>query len=281
MAYGWLGTFRQGQWQAYRSFVLNERRDVGRRMAVIQAELIRIGIVNVLYASTIDETTGETSVTEQRMGFSVSQGSSLEKLIQAYIAQGGNPFDVSLFLSPDSTFLIDPEDEETETPQQPYGGVVYPKSANYGVGTTYEGGYLVVRKYIPARTGGRTDVQDNSVAGAIDASRKWVNTTIQSRLHDVEARILKLVDLREQLLQELDDLTMAVGGTTGSLPTLDQDAFDENLGVAKIVAAIDSIFYQKDDDGTPDFTTLNLEALEDYRSLLLDVDGGEEDNTAL
>lgn len=280
MGFGWLGTFRQGQWQAYRTFVLNERRDVGRRMAVIQAELARIGTVNVLYASTTDEASAETVVTEQRMGFEVSQGSSLEKLVQAYVAQGGNPFDVSLFLTPDSTYYLDPDDESSETPTQPYGGVVYPKSGNYGVGATYEGGYLVVKKYTPSRTGGRTDLQDNTVASAVDTSRRWVNTTIQARLHDLEARIIKLFDLREQLLQELDDLTMAVGGTTGALPTLDQDFYDEKLGVAKIVAAIDSVFYETDGDGVPDFSTINNDALEDYRSLLLDIEG-EEDNTAL
>lgn len=281
MPFGWLGTFRQGQWQEYRSFVLNERRDVGRRMAVIQAELTRIGIVNVLYAATKDATTGESVVTEQRMGFSVSAGSSLEKLVQAYIAQGGNPFNVSLFLSPDSTFSLDPDDVETEQPTQPYGGVVYPKSGDYGVGTSYEGGFLVVKKYTPARTGGRTDLQDNSVASAVDTSRRWVNTTIQARLHDLEARIIKLCDLREQLLEELDDITMAIGGTTGAVPALDQDFYDEKLGVAKIVAAIDSIFYEQDANGVPDFSTINNEALEDYRSLLVDVDGDEEDNTAL
>lgn len=281
MPFGWLGTFRQGQWQAYRSFVLNERRDASRRMAVIEAELDRVGSVTVLYATTRDEATGESVVSEQRMGFSVSQGSSLEKLVQAYVAQGGNPFDVSLFLTPDSTYLLDPEDEDSETPTQPYGGVVYPKSGDYGVGTAYEGGFLVIRKYTPSRVGGRTDLQDNTVAGAVDVSRRWVNTTIQARLHDIEAQIIKLCDLREQLLDELDDLTMAIGGTAGALPTLDQEQYDENLGVARVVAAIDAIFYDVNDDGVPDFASLNFDALESYRSLLLDAEGGEEDNTAL
>lgn len=281
MGFGWLGTFRQGQWQAYRSFVLNERRDVGRRMAVIQAELVRIGQVYVRYARTTDDATGETTVSEQRTGFAVSQGSSLEKLLQAYVAQGGNPFDVSLFLSPDSTFVTDEEDEELpELPTQPYGGVIYPQTGSYAVGTRYEGGYLVVQKYPPARTGGRKDLQDNTVAGAVAVTRKWVNTTIQNRLHDLEARILKLCDLREQLLDELDLLTMAVGGVSGAIPTLDQDFYDARLGVAKIVSAVDSIFYELDGEGVPDFTTTNNTMLESYPSLLTDIPG-EEDNTAL
>lgn len=280
MGFGWLGTFRQGQWQAYRSFVLHERRDIGRRMATIQSELTRIGSVTVFYAKTVDDATGVEQVTEQRTGFAVTQGSSLEKLFQAYIAQGGNPFDVSLFLSPDSTYLIDPDDPSTEVHTQPYGGVVYPKNGSYALGTTYEGGYLVVKKYVPARVGGRKDVQDNMVAGAIDTSRRWVNQTIQGRIHNLEARIIKLCDLREQLQQELELLTMAVGGTGGDLPSLDQDFFDDKQGVARIVAAIDSIFYLKDADGVPDFNTINEEALEEYQTLLLDIIG-EEDNTAL
>jgi hypothetical protein len=276
MGFGWLGTFRQGQWQAYRSFVLNERRDVGQRIAVIQAELKRIGNVDVRYAEVTTDT-GETQISEQRVSMAVTQGSTLEKLFQAYIAQGGNPFDVSLFLTPDSTY-VNAAGNLTET--QPYGGVIYPKNGSYDIGTSYEGGWLVVKKYPPARTGGRKDLKDNLVAGAVDTSRRWVNTTIQNRIHDLEARIIKQCDLREQLLSEIESLTMAMGGITGDLPTLNQDFYDEKLGVAKIVAAIDSIFYLNDDNGVPDFNTINEPMLEDYRSLLLDLEG-EEDNTAL
>lgn len=276
MGFGWLGTFRQGQWQAYRSFILNERRDVGRRMAVIQAELVRIGRVEVSYLSSTDATTQETSVTEQRVGFAVSQGSSLEKLIQAYVAQGGNPFDISLFLTPDSTYVVD----DVEIPTQPYGGVIYPRTGSTAIGTRYEGGYLVVKKYPPARTGGRKDLQDDTIAGAVSVTRKLVNQTVQHRLHDLEARIIKLCDLREQLLDEMDAITMAVGGVAGAIPVLDTDFFGDNLGVAKIVAAIDSIFYEVDEEGTPDFTTTNYEMLAGYPSLYPDIDG-EEDNTAL
>ena len=281
MGFGWLGTFRQGQWQEYRSFVLIERRDVSRRMAVIQAELVRIGQVTVGYLQKTDSVTQETTVTEQRTGFSVSQGSTLEKLFQAYIAQGGNPFNISLFLSPDSVYVVDEEDDTTpEMPTQPYGGVIYPLTGSPAVGTAYEGGYLVVKKYPPARLGGRKDPQDGHMAGAVAVTRKWVNQTLQFRLHDLEARIIKQCDLREQLLNELDALTMAAGGTVGAIPTLDTDFYEDSLGVAKIVAAIDSIFYELDDEGVPDFTTTNDEMLATYPSVYPDIEG-EEDNTAL
>ena len=47
MSVNGLGTFRQGQWQQFRRFVLNERRDVLARIAVIKAELDRIGFIRV------------------------------------------------------------------------------------------------------------------------------------------------------------------------------------------------------------------------------------------
>ena len=276
MGFGWLGTFRQGQWQAYRRFVLNERRDVGRRMSVIQAELARIGEVTVYYKA--DPETG--IVSEERVGFDVTQGSSLERLIQAYIAQGGNPFDVSLFLSPDSAILVDEEDDESEVQTQPYGGVVYPRSGSYAIGTTYEGGYLTVKKYTPARVGGRKELPDGKVSSVVKLTRGWVEQTIAERLHDIEARIIKLCDLREQLTEELEAITMAIGGTMGDVPSLDEDYFSEDYGVAKLVAAIDSVFYELDGDGVPDFSTINETALASYPSLLVDI-SPDEDNTAL
>lgn len=281
MGFGWLGTFRQGQWREYRSFVLNERRVVAQRMAVIQAELTRIGRVTVGYLQKTDADTGVTTVTEQRTGFSVSQGSNLEKLIQAYVAQGGNPFNISLFLTPDSVFIVDEDDDSVpEMPTQPYGGVIYPQTGSTAVGTSYEGGYLVVKKYPPSRLGGRKDPQDSHMAGAVATTRKWVSQVVQTRLHDLEARIIKQCDLREQLLNELDTIVMAAGGTVGALPSLDSDFYDESFGVARIVAAIDSVFYELDSDGVPDFSTTNNAMQEVYPSVYPDIDG-EEDNTAL
>jgi hypothetical protein len=273
MSFGWLGTLRQGQWQALRSFLLNERRDVGRRVAVIEAELQRIGNVIVSFATTIDPVTGERVLTEERTGFAVSIGSSLEKLIQAYVVQGGNPLDISMFLSPDSIY--------EDFPTQPYGGVIYPLSGAPAVGTRYTGGYLVVKKYTPARTGGRKDLQDNTVAGAVDTSRRWVDQTIQYRIHNLEARILKLCDLREQLQQELEAIIQAAGGVEGALPTLDQEFYDPKQGVARTVASMDAIFYEVNPEtGVPDFTTQNNEMLEKYPSLLPDI-LPEESNTIL
>lgn len=276
MSFNWLGTFRQGSWRSYRSYILNQRREVSQRVAVINAELERIGTVTVIYGETENED-GTTTITEERLGFSVSNGSSLEKLLQAYIAQGGNPFDISLFLTPDSVIYIEEKDLTVES--QPYGGVIYPKSGNYSPGNLYEGGFLVVKKYLPARIGGRKQVEDQTVAGLVAQSREWLNQGLRERLNNLEARIIKLCDLREQFLRELEELTFAVGGTAGSIPTLDTETFDADLDVAKIVAAIDSVFYETTDH-TPDFETINIEMLATYPFLLSDIET-EEDNTAL
>ena len=99
MSFNWLNTFRTGQWLALRKFVLEERKDVAARIAVIDAEISRLGRVLVKYAPADD---GEVS--ERRVGFWVQEGSSLGKMVQAYIAMGGNPLDVSMFLSPDSDY---------------------------------------------------------------------------------------------------------------------------------------------------------------------------------
>jgi len=280
MSFGWLGTFRQGSWQAFRRFVLEERRDVAQRISVIEAELTRIGEVTVLYQSETDDE-GNTTVSEERRGFSVSAGSSLGKLLRVYTALGGNPFDISLFLRPDKVVMLDSRDPDMRgKPFQPYGGVVYPKRGAYTTGDQYEGGFWAYKKYVPARIGGPKEREDYSVGIQVATARKWVNKEIRYKRNDIEARILKLCDLREQLMQELEDIVFAVGGQIGATPFLDDDQFDKNLTVAGIVAAIDSIFYDTDDTGRADFDTENTDRLGNHPYLLSD-ESPEEDNTAL
>lgn len=282
MGFRWLGTFRQGQWQAYRQFILAERQDVAKRLRMIEAELTRIGEVTVIYGSSVDAE-GNVSVSEERQGFAVTPNSSLCKLVQAYVAQGGNPFDVSLFLTPDNTVVMDPsvdpaEDQGDST--QPYNGVVYPRSGAYIPGQTYEGGFLVIKKYLPARIGGRKYVEDSQVATRVDAGRRWIRQEIKTKREEIEHRIIKLCDLREQLLNEINDMTMAVAGVVPEVPSLDEDRFDKDLSVAHVVAAIDSIFYTLSEDGTPNFGTENTTELGKYPFLLSDI-SPDEDDTAL
>ena len=280
MSFGWLGTFRQGAWQAFRRFSLEERRDVSERLRVIRAELARIGEVTVYYATEVDDE-GNVAVSEERWGFEVSSGSSLSKLLRTYVAMGGNPFDISLFLAPDQVLVLDNSDE-TQAGQdvQPSGGVVYPKSASYSTGSTYEGGFASYKKGLPARVGGRRTMEDSGVGSQVMRARGWVNQEIRFKRNDIEARILKLCDLREQLLREQEDIVWASAGASPDLPYLDPDQFDPGLTVAHIVAVIDSLFYEVDDEGRADFDVENAEGVGSNQNLLPDI-SPDEDNTAL
>jgi hypothetical protein len=260
--------------------MLNERRDASERIAVIEAELQRIGEVTIFFVSTTDDD-GEVSVTEEREGLSVTPGSSLAKLLQAYIAAGGNPFDISLFLTPDQTVVLDPSTGPADgTPTQPYQGVIAPKSGVYSSGSEYEGGYLMLKKYLPARMGGRKEVEDQRVGSRVDFGRRWVNKEIKTKRHNIEQRIIKLMDLREQLGQELDAITAAMGGIDASTPNFDAERFDIDLTTSSIAESIDRVFYVMDETNTPDFDEPNEENLADYDFLLSNIEP-EEDNTAL
>ena len=280
MSFGWLGTFRQGQWKAFRTFILNERRDVEKRIAVIEAELERIGKVTVFYREKKDSQ-GNIVITEQRAGFAVTAKSSLAKLCQAYIALGGNPLDISLFLTPDSTIIFTDENNATvEVTPQPYEGVVAPRDGIYTTGVFDEGGTLTWTKDLTTRLGNSSFLEDSRPASLVGLARKWTNQSIREKRNDIEARIIKLCDLREQLLTEISDMILAVGGTIPALPSVDEEQYEKNLNVAALVAEIDSVFYTKKDDGSFDFNAINAEGMKQYRSLLLDIPE-EEDNTAL
>lgn len=271
MAFGFLGSFRQTQWRCFRQFILNERRAVDAKLAVINAELERIGEVTVLYAQTrqVTESGGRleavNSVSERRTGFFVTEGSSLHKLVQAYIALGGNPCEISLFLQPDRVLWesdLDPEDNPNIDPsasindeqvegvinEQPGFGVVAPESDNRSEGGADKGGWLRWGRYPIRRVGRFINISeaDHQIAYRVDLARRWVNPAIQSRRNNIEARIIKLMDLREQLQQERDDVLMqAVGGTVRGLPIPDPRQYSPGDHVVRIVEEIDNILYAK------------------------------------
>ena len=281
MSFGWLGTFRQGSWQAFRKFILEERRDIEDKIAVIEAELTRIGKVTAVYAREVPGDDDNQTVTEERVGIQVSRGSSLEKLLWAYVALGGNPFDISLFLTPDATVVFDDSDgEQSQAGTQPGEGVISPEDGVYSVGAEYRGGYLNIKKYVPPRVGGQRFLEDSRVSGLVSQVRKPYNQALRHKRNDLEWRIIKLCDLREQLLQEQEDLSLAVAGEVVAIPERDEDQLENVLATAGIVSAIDRVFYSTASDGTADFDTPNSDALGRFPNLLADITP-DEDNTAL
>jgi hypothetical protein len=276
MSFNGLGTFRQGQWQQFRRFILNERRDVLSRIAVIKAELDRIGFIQVAYASTTDDE-GDTTVSEKRVGVTVTPtDSTLAKLVGAYTVMGGNPLDLSMFAHPDKVFI----NETTTYSPYPSGGQVYPQSAAPAYsGEVYQRGMPSVGTYnSAARKGGRMNLEDSDMVLFMSQAQQWVQQEIMYKRNNLEARILKLCDLREQLESELDDLMRANGDALLGMPApFDSDRYDTALTVAQTVAIIDNIWYEVAEDGTADFATQS-DNLGGYPNLLSDLD--DESNAA-
>lgn len=255
-SFSYMSKYRTGYYLGVRSFLLRERRSVPDRVNALNAELKRIGVVSVAYEAVASED-GSVRATEERVGLQVTPNSSLEKLMRCYIAQGGNPLDISMFLIPDLNQQVSTSDSTVSltVERMPYGGVAAPlsqekhatndgplddttsvaaqKVAEAGEGVSFgefPGGYLNLIKYPPRRLGKRKDPDEDSVSFAweFDSIRKWANQEIRYKLHDLEERIIKLCDLREQLQTELDfTLTQAWGGL---LPGLEYN-WDEEVYV--------------------------------------------------
>ncbi len=122
--------FPAGYFRATSAWLLRERRDVVARLTTLGAEMTRIGFVTMHYRKIKQ---GESTLaTEQRMGFSVTAGSSLARLVQAYIATGGNPFNISGFLHPEtSSFEAQADGDVAVSQDYPGGGVYSAMSAEY------------------------------------------------------------------------------------------------------------------------------------------------------
>mgnify|MGYP000431897082 CR=1 FL=1 len=258
------------------------------RIRAINAELARIGEVRILYAR-IDDADPNSPMSERRIGLDVAPNTSLERLFQAYIATGGNPFSISMFLTPDSFEVVSTEtsEEGTETTTvretEPYGGILSPRTADGVTPGLYTGGWLPLWRYPPRKFGSSiTHVSESAeMTPVIRAARDWVSREIRAKRTDLEARILKLTDLREQLLKERDEiLPTAVGGVIAGIPY--GNDFAVSYSVSSIVNAIDAVFYPLTEGGEYDFS--NPRATEPnppYPVLLEDAPTGEEDWTAL
>ena len=274
MSFNGLGTFRQGQWQQFRRFVLNERRDVLARIAVIKAELDRIGFIRVAYEATTDDE-NVTTVSEKRVGvFVTPTDSTLAKLVGAYTVMGGNPLDISMFIHPDKVFIND----TLSYFQYPSGGQVFPKSeAPAYSGDVFQQGMPSLETYnLSARKGGRMNLEDSDMVLFMSQAQRWVQQEIAHKRNNLEARILKLCALREQLEAELADLMRANGDALLGMPMpFDPDRYDPVLTVAQSVAIIDSIWYVVGEDGTADFAA-ESDNLGAYPNLISDLQGIED-----
>lgn len=268
-SFSWTGIFREGQWRAYRAFILGERQDASKREIVILAELDRIGYVDVNYEIR------DGKATERRLGIEVTPlGCSLHKLLSVYVAMGGNPFDISMFLSPDDAVPV-----EGGVSPQPSGGVSTSVEQSYSYGGGPYSADTTLQKYRASRSGGPVSTPDGPIGNLIQRSRKWATQEIKYKRNALEARILKLCDLREQLRQELVDICWATRGYGINSQVYDSSRYDDDLTVAKIVYTIDSIFRTPSENGAVEASsTSNLESLAVFPNLISD--DPDEENSA-
>lgn len=239
-AFAKLSVWSVGYFRSTSSWLLNHRRTIAARVAVIDAEVARIGFFTVFYASD-KEGDGSVKVSQNPVGFSVTPNTSLESLLRAYIAQGGNPLDISTFLMPDRTTFLE---DGTMIPSYPEGGVAAPKSVEYNSPTddpddsgygSYQGGYSALNGYNPGRQGGRLDRgrwEDAAMVNTMHYIRRWANQDIKA-LQNIGWRITKLMDLREQLTREKDELLLQAFG--GAIPVLDDGADDNRFVKSHLV----------------------------------------------
>lgn len=279
-SFGWLSKFREGSWVSYRKFMLELRQDVGTRFKVIDAERERIGDIRILYKRN-----PEGEFTEERLGFVVEPiDSTLGKLIQAYCALGGNPFDISMFLKPEKPIQL----ESTDLITKPGQGVLFMKEMSYTFDSGAKGQDVNLLKYQTSRIGGNITIDTASNIGiVIEQSRKWIRQELKTRVR-LEERILKLCDLREQLDQEVEQMLWATYGSFQGEEEFDVERFNPSLTCGGIAYSIDSKFRVPSPDYTVNYDNTaepdqpgspNTLILGQYPSLISDKE--EEKHTSL
>lgn len=260
MSFNFMGYYRVGSYRVLRSFLLNQLRSARQRIRTIDAELTRIGAITVLY-KTVPADNGSSRGTEERVGLAVTPDSSVCRLVQAYIAQGGNPFDISMFLDPNSSSWREVPDSEdsglVEHQTQPYGGVLFPMSrqeSDYrsgGLGSLDTGGMLMSLKN-PKRRMGSTPVENRPNYGATRRSqyivRKPFRQAIRDKRNNLEWRILKLMDLREQLEHEKSEILMACGGYISGV-AISEGTVDMRLSTFELLGDLDNEIFSYDEEG--------------------------------
>lgn len=250
-----MSAFPAGHFHSWARWLLQERRDLAHRIQAISAEINRIGFIQVVYRSQTGPD-GQVTRTEEPLGLTVTPQTSLEKLLQAYVANGGNPFDISPFLMPDRGQVLSLRSDGTpiRVEEYPYGGVVASTSVGSYVQSSYSelpGGTIQFSGFYPGRVGYKGGQKDLMVARTVHEIRGWANQSIRTKLQDMEWRVIKLMDTREQLQQERDVvLVQAFGGTCDSLPQFNPDSFDQHLRVQSLIADMNELLYTKNPDGS-------------------------------
>lgn len=280
MLWGFGAEFRVTQWITARKFMLKERAAIGDRAKVINAELEKIGEVSMGWVAGDDG-----NATEQRTMLTVTNpASSIAKLLQAYTVVGGNPFDISMFLVPSKG--LGPNEDGVVRRKQPGGGVVSLQSGGFAMGpfkaSQAQQGQATVGLYQFGRKSGPNAPEDPGDQIAIARGRKWIEKEIRYKRTDLERRIIKLCDLREQLQYELYEMAQAAGDTVSvSEIPFSSLLFSVQATAASVAARFDGIFWTMITDDTtgiqrPNPNAWNADALGSHVCLLKDLPGEED-----
>ena len=248
MSFGWLTMARRSSWIAFRKFVLEEKRDLDARISEIDSELDKIGTLFVEYQKTVET----KKPTQKRKRFYVTKGSSLEKLVKIYIATGGNPLDISMFISPKSLEVVKHDDGGEYYEFTAMGGVVAPLSGSPDE-MVYTGGWLNWNKD-PKWNIGNADLpmaKQLWTMHTVKKSREWVEKEIQTKRNKIEEKIIKLCDLYEQLEQEKELLELR---NRDFNPLNKIGKWNSQQTVEYPIHLIDKIFWQQTDgvNGDPE-----------------------------
>lgn len=246
MSFRWLAMTRRGSWMSFRKFILEEKRDVDSRILTIDAELDRIGTLFVEY----EKTTDTKKPTQKRKRFYVTRNSTLEKLLRVYISVGGNPLNISMFITPKDIEVVE-NDGNTFYENTAMGGVVAPLSGS-PVEETYTGGWLNWNKD-PKWHIGNAEIPMSKQLWAIKTikkSRAWAEKEIRTKRNKIEEKIIKLCDLYEQLENEKELLEQK----TRSFSLEARTDFSIQQTLEYPVHLVDAIYWKQTDgvNGDPD-----------------------------
>jgi hypothetical protein len=79
------------------------------------------------------------------------------------------------------------------------------------------------------------------------AMRGWANQAIKECLQNIEWQIIKLCDLREQLIAERDEiLVQAFGGALDGFDGFDENRFSRGLRLQSLTTDIQDLIFEKD-----------------------------------
>ena len=256
MSFNWLGVFRVGSYRAFRTFSMHELRDAKTRLATIDIELRRIGSCSIQYHPKGGGGEGAgVTMTEKRKGFSVSPDTSLGRLLQAYVALGGNPFDISMFLQPSLgvDWVVNEDGDNVMNQRQPLGGVAYPMDrdeSNYRDGGLPDlGGHIPLMKNPKGRIGSKEPwANSESTAVRVRAARRWLNQSLKEKRNNIEWQIIKLMDLREQLQREKTLIQQAAGGFVTGVDL--STTMPQSYTLPNILEHVDNMFFASPDEET-------------------------------